>query len=72
MERWTRKGQSVKENNTNIDIVASTGFKKDDIKIEVGEYKKKVSDHAPIKIEIKDFNNPDNYDTCKDKVINKD
>ena len=47
-DKWTRKGQNDKEKNTNIDIVASMGYEKDDIKIEGMNYDAKVSDHKPI------------------------
>jgi len=55
--KWTRKGNNEGERNTNIDIVVTRGYKKEDVRIKVKEHKTEVSDHAPIEIKIKDPNN---------------
>ena len=70
--RWTRKAQSDREQDTNIDIVASSGFDKKDITIEVGKHDKKISDHAPIMINIKDKDKIKGEYPEKDKIINKE
>jgi len=70
-DKWTRKGKNEKEKNTNIDIVASMGFEKDDIKIEGMNHDIKVSDHKPIQIKIKDYQNKEPLTLEKDKILNK-